>query len=145
MNTWLLLSFIVLFILALQDILHRYLMKEGFTAIELVLYGFIPSIIAALIYVYITSIKLRIPTKKHTGIYILSGVLSFVGFLLLRQAQINSPNIGYVSVITYSSVMVTLFLTAYLFKDHLGWEGIVGSLLIICGLGLITSVNHKKV
>ena len=47
---WLSLSFIVLAILALQDIIHLFFMKKRFTSIEIVLYGFIPTIITAFIY-----------------------------------------------------------------------------------------------
>jgi drug/metabolite transporter (DMT)-like permease len=141
---WLPTSFVVLAILSLQDIVHRQFMKAGFQPIEIVLYGFIPSAIAAYIYVYMKSIKLTIPDRKYTTLFIFSGIISFISFLLLRDAQIKSPNIGYVNAIIYSSVIFTIILTSVLFKDSFDWRGIVGALFIVVGIGLITSINHVK-
>ena len=132
---WLSTSFVVLAILSFQDIIHRQFMKAGFQPIEIVLYGFIPSVIAAYIYVYW-------PNKNYILLFIFSGVLSFISFLLLREAQIKSPNIGYVNAIIYSSVIFTIVLTSIIFKDFFDWRGLVGALLIVTGIGLITSINH---
>lgn len=144
MNTnWLSLSFIVLAILALQDIIHRFFMKKGFTSIEIVLYGFIPTIITAICYIYWNSIKMTRPDRNMAVLFIFSGILSFITFLLLREAQIRSPNIGYVTAITYSSVAFTIILTSIIFKDTLDWKAVLGALLIITGIGLITSVKQK--
>ena len=139
---WLSTSFVVLAILSFQDIIHRQFMKAGFQPIEIVLYGFIPSIIAAYIYVYWKSIKMTVPNKNYIALFIFSGVLSFISFLLLREAQIKSPNIGYVNAIIYSSVIFTIVLTSIIFKDSFDWRGLVGALLIVTGIGLITSINH---
>ena len=141
---WLSTSFIVLAILSFQDIIHRQFMKAGFLPIEIVLYGFIPSLITAYAYVYWKSIKMTIPDKKYTLLFIFSGVLSFISFLLLRDAQIKSPNIGYVNAIIYSSVIFTIIFTSILFKDSLDYRGLVGALLIVIGIGLITSINHNN-
>jgi len=138
---WLPLSFIVLIILAFQDIIHRYFMKEGFQSIEIVLYGLIPSVICALLYIYWKSLKMRIPDKKYTALFIFSGILSFISYLLLREAQINSPNIGYVTAITYCSVILTIVITGILFKDAIDLRGIIGAIFIIIGVGLITSIQ----
>jgi len=132
----------VLAILSFQDIIHRQFMKAGFQPIEIVLYGFIPSVIAAYIYVYWKSIKMTVPNKNYIVLFIFSGVLSFISFLLLREAQIKSPNIGYVNAIIYSSVIFTIVLTSIIFKDSFDWRGLVGALLIVTGIGLITSINH---
>ena len=139
---WLSTSFVVLAILSFQDIIHRQFMKAGFQPIEIVLYGFIPSVIAAYIYVYWKSIKMTVPNKNYIVLFIFSGVLSFISFLLLREAQIKSPNIGYVNAIIYSSVIFTIVLTSIIFKDSFDWRGLVGALLIVTGIGLITSINH---
>jgi len=139
---WLPLSFIVLAILAFQDIIHRQFMKAGFQSIEIVIYGFIPSVIAAFVYIYWKSIKMRVPEKKYTALFIFSGILSFISYLLLRKAQINSPNIGYVTAITYSSVAISIIITGMLFKDSIDIRGILGALLIVAGLGLITSIKE---
>ena len=139
---WLSTSFVVLAILSFQDIIHRQFMKAGFQPIEIVLYGFIPSVIAAYIYVYWKSIKMTVPNKNYILLFIFSGVLSFISFLLLREAQIKSPNIGYVNAIIYSSVIFTIVLTSIIFKDSFDWRGLVGALLIVTGIGLITSINH---
>lgn len=139
---WLPLSFIVLTILAFQDIIHRQFMKAGFQSIEIVIYGFIPSVIAAFVYIYWKSIKMRVPDKKYTALFIFSGILSFISYLLLREAQINSPNIGYVTAITYSSVAISIIITGMLFKDSIDIRGILGALLIVAGLGLITSIKE---
>ena len=138
---WLPLSFIVLVILAFQDIIHRYFMKEGFKSIEIVIYGLIPSIICAVLYIYWKQAKMKIPDKKYTALFIFSGILSFISYLLLREAQINSPNIGYVTAITYSSVVLTIIITGILFKDAIDMRGIIGAIFIIIGLGLITSIK----
>lgn len=139
---WLSTSFVVLAILSLQDIVHRQFMKAGFQPIEIVLYGFIPSIISSFIYVYWKSIKMTVPNKKYIALFIFSGILSFISFLLLREAQIKSPNIGYVNAIIYSSVIFTIILTSIIFKDSFDWRGLVGALLIVTGIGLITSINN---
>ena len=139
---WLSTSFVVLAILSFQDIIHRQFMKAGFQPIEIVLYGFIPSVIAAYVYVYWKSIKMTVPNKKYIALFIFSGVLSFISFLLLREAQIKSPNIGYVNAIIYSSVIFTIVLTSIIFKDSFDWRGLVGALLIVTGIGLITSINN---
>jgi len=140
---WLQLSFIVLAIMAFQDIVHRQFIKAGFQSIEIVLYGFIPSIICAFIYVYSKSIQIRVPDKKYGVLFIFSGILSFIGFLLLREAQIKSPNIGYVNAITYSSVIITIIMTSILFKDSLDIRGILGTIFIVFGIGLITSIKDN--
>jgi len=144
MSEWITLSFIVMFLWAFHDVVHRYFMKIGFNAIEIVLYGIIPTTIAAIIYVYYQNIKLTKPTLKQSGLFIISGILSFIGFLLIRQAQLNSPNMGYVNAITYSSVIFTIILTSIIFKDKFSTQGVVGSILIIIGLAMITSTNKKS-
>jgi drug/metabolite transporter (DMT)-like permease len=116
-------------------------MKEGFQSIEIVLYGLIPSVICALLYIYWKSLKMRIPDKKYTALFIFSGILSFISYLLLREAQINSPNIGYVTAITYCSVILTIVITGILFKDAIDLRGIIGAIFIIIGVGLITSIQ----
>lgn len=136
--TWFSSSLIVFSILAIQDVLHRYLMKVGFNAIDLVLYGFIPTIIATFIYIYSKKIRLTPLNSKYIAIFIVSGILSFYGFLYLREAQILSPNIGYVNSIAYSSVLLTIILTAILFKDHLDISAFMGSILIIIGIYMIS-------
>jgi drug/metabolite transporter (DMT)-like permease len=85
--------------------------------------------------------KLIKPNAVHLSIFIISGILSFFTFLWLRQAQIASPNIGYVNVIVYSSVLITILLTSILFKDKLHPRGLLGAVLIVLGLGLITSIK----
>ena len=71
-------------------------------------------------------------------LFVLSGILSFYGFLYLREAQILSPNIGYVNSIVYSSVLLTIILTALLFKDHIDVSAFIGSILIIVGIYMIS-------
>ena len=145
MDGWISTSFLVFVMLAFQDVLHRFMMKEGFGAIELVLYGFVPTMVTIVAYIYFKRIKLIRPNTYQASLFILSGVLSFYGFLLLRQAQIDSPNIGYVNAIVYSSVLLTILLTALFFRDHLHWRGLLGAVLVILGIGLITSINgHGK-
>lgn len=141
---WIQLSFIVFAIMALQDLLHRYFMYIGFTPIELVMYGLIPTVLFGLVYIWINKVPLTKPQPRHIALFIISGILSFYTFFWMRQAQILSPNIGYVSVIIYSSVLVTILLTAYLFKDKIHPRGVAGALLIVVGLGLITSIYTPK-
>lgn len=136
--TWFSSSLIVLSILAVQDVLHRYLMKMGFKAIDLVLYGFIPTIVTILIYIYYKKVQLTPLNTKYVALFVLSGILSFYGFLYLREAQILSPNIGYVNSIAYSSVLLTIILTALLFKDRLDLSAFIGSILIIMGIYMIS-------
>jgi hypothetical protein len=138
---WLPLSFVVLVILAFQDIIHRDFMKAGFQPIEIVLYGFVPSVLTAVAYIYWKSIKLRVPDKKYSALFVFSGIISFISFLLLREAQIKSPNIGYVNAIIYSSVVITIIATGVFFKDSVDLRGIIGAIFIIIGLGLITSIK----
>lgn len=141
MDGWYTKSVLLLFILAFQDIVHRYLMKLGFKAIELVLYGFIPTIIATVIYIYYKKIKLQPVNQISGSLFIMSGLLSFFGFLLLRQAQIESPNIGYVNAIAYSSLLLTILLTAIIFKDALSIYGYIGAVFIIIGIFLISKTK----
>jgi drug/metabolite transporter (DMT)-like permease len=141
MDGWYSKSILLLFILAFQDIVHRYLMKEGFRAIELVLYGFIPTIIATIIYIYYKKIKLNPVNTTSGSLFIMSGLLSFFGFLLLRQAQIESPNIGYVNAIAYSSLLLTILLTALIFKDAISIYGYLGGFFIIIGIFLIAKTK----
>lgn len=142
MDTWLQLSFLVLTLLAFQDVLHRYLMKEGFNAVEIVMYGMVPSVLVGILYMVLTNHRTyRKPSVAHLSLFVFSGVLTFFGFLILREAQLKSPNMGYVNAITYSSVIVTVIVTAILFKDKLHWQGVVGSVFIIGGLALITSIK----
>ena len=56
MQSWFLTSLIVLGILAVQDILHRYLMKLGYNGIDLVVYGLVPTVLFIGLYVYIKKI-----------------------------------------------------------------------------------------
>uniref|UniRef100_A0A6C0CUN1 EamA domain-containing protein n=1 Tax=viral metagenome TaxID=1070528 RepID=A0A6C0CUN1_9ZZZZ len=135
--TWFSSSLIVFSILAFQDIIHRYLMIMGFKAIDLVLYGFIPTIIMTIIYIYYKKIRLTPLNTKYVALFVLSGILSFYGFLYLREAQIISPNIGYVNSIAYSSVLLTIIITAILFKDHLDASAFIGSILIVIGIFMI--------
>jgi len=141
METWYLKSLVLLGLLAFQDIIHRYLMIEGFKAIDLLFYGFVPTIIIIVLYIYYKNITLTPLNRNYAFLFIMSGILSFVGFLLLRQAQIESPNIGYVSAISYSSVLLTIILTALLFKDRIDIYGFVGGLFIILGIFLISKTK----
>ena len=139
---WIQLSLLVLVIMAFQDIIHRYLMKIGYGPIELVLYGLIPTVVFGLLYIIYTDTKLVKLNAKTSLIFIFSGILSFFTFLWMRKAQINSPNIGYVNVIIYSSVFATVVLTGFIFKDKIHVQGILGTLFIIIGMGLIATINH---
>jgi len=139
--TWFSSSLIVFSILAFQDIIHRYLMIMGFKAIDLVLYGFIPTIIMTIIYIYYKKIRLTPLNTKYVALFVLSGILSFYGFLYLREAQIISPNIGYVNSIAYSSVLLTIIITAILFKDHLDASAFIGSILIVIGIFMISRLK----
>ena len=142
---WAQLSFVVFFIMAFQDVLHRYFMQLGFSALEIVMYGLVPTLLFGALYIWVKQIPLTKPSWKHLALFVFSGVLSFFTFLWMRRAQILSPNIGYVSVIIYSSVILTILLTAYLFGDHINARGVLGSVLIVAGLGLVTSSNHKSI
>lgn len=144
MEKWVLLSLFVLLFLAFQDIVHRYLMKEGFHAIEIVMYGLLPTVVVGGVYMLLQKLPLRTPSLAQGGLFLLSGILGFVGFLFLRQAQIQSPNIGYVNAIVYSSVIVTVLLTPLLFQDKIHWQGLVGALFVVLGISLITSGTTKK-
>lgn len=124
-----------------QDILHRYLMKVGYGPIELVLYGLIPTVVFGIMYILYNKEKLVKPTVNHIILFLISGVLSFFMFMWMRKAQISSPNIGYVNAIVYSSLLVTILLTVFLFKDKLHIRGLLGALFIIIGLALITSIK----
>ena len=85
--------------------------------------------------------KLKIPSHKDSLLFIASGIISFFTFLWIRKAQILSPNIGYVNAIIYSSVFATVILTAFIFKDKIHIQGILGTLFIIVGMGLIASIS----
>jgi uncharacterized membrane protein len=140
MKPWFFYSSIVLLILSVQDVLHRFLMKKGYHAFDLVVYGLVPTILFIGIYGLYTKQKLTPLTQISTILYIISGILSFYGFLYLRKAQILSPNMGYVNAIAYSSILVTIIITAWLFKDSLHWQGWLGSIFVVIGIGLISSI-----
>jgi drug/metabolite transporter (DMT)-like permease len=143
MKGWFNKSILLLFLISVQDIMHRYLMKEGYKAIELVLYGFLPTLIATLVYIHYKKIKL-VPLNYHSSIvFLITGILSFVGFMLLRTAQLESPNIGYVLAISYSSVLLTILLTALIYKDSISINSFSGSVLIIIGIYMV-SINGVK-
>jgi drug/metabolite transporter (DMT)-like permease len=141
---WLSLSFLVLTLTVVQDLLHRWMMWFGFGSYELVLYGLIPTVLFGIAYVAINRIPLKKPQPKHLLLFITSGILSFFMFHWMRTAQIKSPNIGYVNIIIYSSALFTIFATSLLFKDSLDPRAIVGAVLILVGLGLLTTVNHVR-
>jgi len=141
MLPWFSTSLIVMGILSVQDIIHRYLMKKGYNAIDLVIYGLLPTMVCIGVYIYLKNIQLTKLTLQTSGWFIASGILSFYGFLLLRQAQILSPNIGYVSAIAYSSVLFTVVLTALLFKDRIDKYGFAGAMLVVAGIYLISISN----
>ena len=138
---WIELSFLVFGILVFQDILHRYFMKLGYKPIEIVMYGLLPTVIFGILYMIYDSKKLKIPSHKDSLLFIASGIISFFTFLWIRKAQILSPNIGYVNAIIYSSVFATVILTAFIFKDKIHIQGILGTLFIIVGMGLIASIS----
>lgn len=143
MKGWFNKSIALLFLITIQDVMHRYLMISGYKAIELVLYGFVPTLIASLLYIYYKEVKL-IPMNYKSGIvFLITGILSFVSFMLLRNAQLESPNMGYVLAIAYSSVLLTMVLTKILYKDSLSMYSFSGSVFIIIGIYLI-SVNGSK-
>ena len=143
MKPWFFYSLIVLFILSIQDVLHRFLMKKGYHAFDLVLYGLVPTILFIGMYGFYTKQKLTPLTPSATLLYLISGILSFYGFLYLRKAQIVSPNMGYVNAIAYSSILVTIFITAWLFKDSLQWQGWLGAIFVVISIGLISSIKDN--
>ncbi len=139
---WIELSFLVFGILVLQDIVHRYFMKLGYKPIEIVMYGLLPTVLFGILYMVYDSKKLKIPTTTEGLLFIASGIVSFFTFLWIRKAQILSPNMGYVNAIIYSSVFATVVLTGFIFKDKIHVQGILGTLFIIIGMGLIATINH---
>ena len=141
---WIQLSAVVFLIMAVQDLLHRYFMQVGFTAIEIVMYGLLPTVLFGLFYIWYKQVPVKPPTPAHLSLFLVSGVLSFFAFLWMRHAQLLSPNIGYVTVIIYSSVLLTLILTALFFGDRIHWQGILGAVFIVIGLGLVTSLQGEK-
>ena len=140
MKPWWIYSWLVFAILFVQDILHRFLMKQGYNALDLVVYGLFPTFVTIVLYMWAQQKKLTPLNRMSTGLYILSGVLSFYGFLYLRKAQILSPNMGYVNAIVYSSMVATIGVTAWLFKDSLHWQGWLGAVLVVIGIGLMSSI-----
>jgi drug/metabolite transporter (DMT)-like permease len=141
---WIQLSLFVLVIQVLQDVVHRYFMYLGYGPIEIVMYGLVPSVIVGLIYMAYQSKKIKIPTSRDSIIFIVSGIVSFFTFLWIRQAQILSPNIGYVSIIIYTSAFATIVLTGLLFKDKIDVKGLIGSAFIIFGMVLVASTGGDK-
>lgn len=139
---WIELSFLVFGILVFQDIIHRYFMKLGYKSIEIVMYGLLPTVLFGILYMLYDSKKLKIPTQKEGLLFIASGIISFFTFLWIRKAQIASPNMGYVNAIIYSSVFATVVLTGLLFKDKIHIQGLLGTLFIIIGMGLIATIDH---
>lgn len=143
MKGWFNKSILLLFLIALQDVMHRYLMKTGYKAIELVLYGFLPTLIAAFFYVYYYEVKL-VPINYISGyVFLITGILSFISFMLLRVAQLESPNMGYVLAIAYSSVLLTMIFTKILYNDKLSMYSFVGLIFILFGIYLI-AINGSK-
>ena len=139
MISWIQLSFLLLFILVATDLVYRKLIDLGYDAISLVFWS---STIATALFVLFFALwkpKLKLPSSPSEALMLLTiGALFCIGFVVLRMAQIKSPNMALVSAISYSSVVVTLVLLHYLYGDKLTLKTLLGGVFIITGVFLCT-------
>jgi drug/metabolite transporter (DMT)-like permease len=78
-------------------------------------------------------------TPKEALLLAVIGVLFFVGFMILREAQIRAPNMALVNAIAYSSVALTLPIMHMVFGDSMTGRAFLGVLLVIGGILLAVS------
>lgn len=141
MQRWVALSFFTMALLVIMDIAYKYLIRGGYTAIELTLYPMLIGIVTATLYIAFqrsTSQRLRIPRFQDAWVFLMVGVLFFVAFLTLRWAQQAAPNLGYVNAIVYTSVVLTILGTSALYGSAITVEALFGSVLVVIGIFLIT-------
>ncbi len=136
---WVFISFTTMVIVTVMDILYRYIMKKGYKPFDIVFYPFIIGILVALIWMLIGKHTItKFKCNIDCIVFIILGILFFMSFILLRNAQSTSPNIGYVNSIVYSSAVFTIILTSIVYGDHISIKAILGGVLILSGLFLIT-------
>lgn len=132
---WLSLSFALFLVLAVTDLVYRYLYSRGYDPISLIVWSSAIGLACALMYQQ----KIKVPRSPVEILAVVSiGLLFFLGFYLLRKAQSISPNLALVNAVGYSSVALTLLLTALLFKDPLTTRMLLGIACILGGITLIS-------
>jgi drug/metabolite transporter (DMT)-like permease len=142
MPQWIQWSFVAMFVLVMLDLLYRKFIADGYGALELTMYPLFLSSLIALAYIMMYRPKMKEIDKKDVVPWMLAGVLFLAAFYMLRKAQGSAPNIGFVNAIVYSSVAITVISTALIYKDQLEIQQIVGTILVVCGIGLMTL--HQK-
>jgi drug/metabolite transporter (DMT)-like permease len=140
MPSWTLLSFAVLIIVVALDLMYMYLMKQKYSSLEIVLYGIVPAAIVGILYTTLTKQQINAPKHWVDGcVFAIVGFSFFFAFLLQRIAQHKSPNVGYVNAIVYSSVLISVLVSALIFQDRLSPSAFVGCIFVVLGLIMITT------
>ena len=131
-------------IVAMDVLLNRRLIKLGYSPFELVVYPMAISVIVATIGWIIIGdagnrLGLRGVDADHIWMWLVLGVTFFGAFIILRQAQVVSPNIGYVNVIVGTSALFTAIITAWMYHDDISIRAIIGIIVSIIGLYLVVT------
>lgn len=137
---------------SISDISTKYLLNNNITNIHILFWGRgILILILTIIMIVITSyygIKifsnetyidtLKISSPKMIFLLIISGIMSFMGYVCLLYAFNISKNIGYIVPIVSTTSLFTLVLSRIFFKTKTYYIGVIGSLLILLGVFCIS-------
>lgn len=137
---------------SLSDISTKYLLNNNINNIQILFWGRgILILILTIMMICITSYygitlfskkkymdTLKISSPKMCIVLVISGIISFVGYIALLYAYKISKNIGFIVPIVSTTSLFTLVLSTIFFKTKTYILGVIGSILILLGVFCIS-------
>jgi drug/metabolite transporter (DMT)-like permease len=147
---WAYLSLLAVLSKSGTDIINRRLFKLGYSVHQVIFLTYMVSLVLFTMYVswLLTCCndvrdqggfwKYVWPKSwYHLGWVLAFAVAGFIGLLLIRHAQQMAPNVGYVRMISASSMVLVTIASAWLFNDHLNMYTLLGGALVVSGMFVI--------
>lgn len=140
MQYWVILSLTVMVMIVAMDVfLYRRWIALKYTPLEITVYPIAIAVVVAGMYTAVIGLpkQWRGIDKSHVGLWLVTGIMFFASFLVIRTAQAAVPNMGYVSIFLNASAVGVMLLLAVMYKDELSFQALTGVLLTVIGTSMI--------
>ncbi len=134
---WILYSWMAFFAFGNLVLINKYLLVQGLDAFVILFYTYLFATIPFSAKIISIRRNIKFTIKKDIGGLVIIAVLSSLFNIFMQLGIKSSPNIGYVNILNASSISVITILSAFLFKDKLTIQKLLGILGVFCGMILL--------
>lgn len=138
-TAWLPLAFGAFFCWGMLALSSKYLLMLGVNILSRLMYSM--AIVSMLILTEMKwkKVSWRSLTKQQIGVLLLIGIFGASFNYFMQEGFNSAPNIGYVNAVNASSIAGVTLVSAWLFKDELNKQKLLGVLGVTTGLILLVS------